>query len=317
MIDSITLKNMDTSKSVGLSKTLGSRYMLETDGIQWGEAGAIHNTLSNHSGVGNIVTSSIINDRTVNITGRICPVHSTKQIAALYDTSDRSEIIKYKEFEIEDGCAELSRIINPLSPVRIYVGNFYIEGKPTKSLSLSSEWRENNEVYKRFNISLECADPMFYLKSAINTPLSGTTGGFHFPLVITGSGMHFGIVQSYQLVMVKNTSDIESGAIIHIKATGPVDNPVITNVYSQESIVIEKSLEEGETIVIDTTKRKIEGAQEGEGLSSYLSYWNWENTWFQFPVGSSLFGYSADEETYKNMIVWIELQQSIFTLEDE
>lgn len=317
MIDSIVVKNMETSKSVSLSKTLGSKFMIETDGINWGQAAATHNTLSNYTGIGKLVTSSTISDRTVSVTGRICPIHSTKQLSRLYDTSDRELIMQYKKQEIDEGCAELSSIINPLSVVRIYVGNFYIEGKPSKSLNISSNWKENNEVYRKFSFSLSCADPMFYLKSAINTSLSGTTGGFHFPLRITGSGMHFGIVQNYQLVLVKNYSDVERGAIIHLKAIGPVDNPVITNVYTQKSIQIEKSLQTGEIVQIDTTKRHISGALEGAELSSYLAYWNWDNDWFQFPVGSSLFGYSADEESYKNLIVWIELQQSIFTLEDE
>lgn len=317
MIDSIILKNMDTLKSVHLDKTSGSHYMLETNGISWGSAQAKHSKMTNYTGVGNIITNSTLDSRPIAITGRICPVHTTKQIATLFNTADPGKIAEYKLMEIDDGCAELSRIINPLSVLRILIGNFYIEGKPTSSLKVSEQWKENNEVYKKFTFSLECSDPMFYLKSKVNTALSGISGGFHFPLIITGSGMHFGVVQNYQLVIIENTSDVKTGGVLYFKATGSVDNPVITNVYTQESIKIQKSLVAGETIRIDTNRRSVEGSLDGENFTSYFDYWNWDNSWIEFPVGSTLLGFSADDETYKSLLVWVELQQSIYTLEDE
>lgn len=317
MIDSIVVRNMDTLKSVTLDKTSGSAYMLETDGIKWGTAKATHNTISNLTGVGNIVTSSTIQDRTVSITGRICPVHTTKELARLYNTSDPEEIASYKKLEIKTKCADLSKLVNPLSALRIYAGAFYIEGRPTGSLTLSEKWGENNEIYKRFTFSLECADPMFYLKSKSSTYLSGITGGFRFPLTIPKTDkMHFGDILKYQLVLIENLSDKTSGGILYMKSLGTVENPSITDVYSQKQIKIHKTLTNGETLKIDTINRTIQGSVNGVDYESYLQYWDWENDWIEFPVGNSLMGYSADNDTYGDLLVWVELQQSIYTLED-
>lgn len=318
MIDEITVKNMDTLKSVAMSKKFGSSYVIETDGIDWGTVKATHNTISNLTGVGHIVTSTSVRDRPVSITGRICPIHTTKQIATLYNTSDPTEIEQYKLLEIEDACATLSKVINPLSVLRMIIGDFYLEGMPTASLNISSEWKENNEVYKKFTFSLECANPMFLYKTTRNVALSGVTGGFHFPLGIPITGMHFGMIQSYQLVLVENLSDVPTGAVIYMKATGTVENPTLTDVYSQKSITIEKTLSENEIVKIDTVERKVYGSTDaGETYEYYLDYWNWDNDWIEFPVGSSLLGFSADNETYQSLIVWIELQQSIYTLQGE
>lgn len=318
MIDEITLKNMDTLKSVTMSKEFGNPYVIETDGIQWGTVSATHNTVSNLTGVGHIVTSTSVKDRPISITGRICPVHTTKQIATLHNTSDIEEIEQYKLFEIEDACAALSKIINPFSVLRISIGDFYIEGMATASLSISHKWKENNEVYKKFTFSLECANPMFLLKNKRNVVLSGVSGGFHFPLRIPEAGMHFGEVQKYQLVLVENFSDIPTGVVIYMKATGTVENPTLTDVYSQKSIRIKKTLSANEIVKIDTVARKVYGSTDnGQTYEYYLDYWDWDNDWMEFPVGSSLLGFSADNETYKSLIVWIELQQSIYTLQGE
>lgn len=318
MIDKITIKNMDTLKSVTMSKSFESPYILETDGINWGAVSAVHNTVSNLTGVGHIVTSTSVRDRTISITGRICPVHTNKQIATLFNTSDVDEIEQYKLFEIEDACAILSKVVNPFSVIRLSIGDFYIEGMPFASLEISNKWKENNEIYKKFTFSLECSNPMFLFRNRRSVTLSGVAGGFHFPLSIPRSGMHFGTIQRYQLVLVENLSDIPTGAIIYMRATGTVKNPTLTDVYSQTSIRIEKTLSANEVVKIDTIERKVYGSTDsGQTYESYLEYWNWDNDWVEFPVGNSLLGFSAEEETYKSLIIWVELQQSIYTLQGE
>lgn len=318
MIDKITIKNMDTLKSVTMSKSFGSPYVLETDGINWGSVGATHNKVSNLTGVGHIVTSTSVKDRTVSITGRICSVRTNKQIATLYNTSDAEEIAQYKLFEIEDACAVLSKVINPFSVLRLFIGDFYLEGMPMSSLVVSDKWKENNEIYKKFTFSIECANPMFLFKNKRATALSGVMGGFHFPLGIPKSGMYFGTIRRYQLVWVENLSDVPTGAVIYMRATGTVENPTLTSVYSQKSIQIKKTLSENELVKIDTVERKVYGSTDnGQNYEYYLDYWDWKNDWMEFPVGTSLLGFSADNETHKNLIVWVELQQSIYTLQGE
>lgn len=302
MIENFILKNMDTSKSLQFGRTFGYAFILEDNGLNWGNTPASHSSVTNLTGSGEIITNTVLKPRDISVTGRICSRHTNKEIAEIYRVSAYEEILAIKQQEIEAACEELSSVVNPQSEVQIQIGKFFIEGKPSGSIKISSSWDENNEVYKKFTFSIECPDPMFYQKSVSNVPLSGVRGGFHFPLHIpVGTGMHFGIKIPYQLISVQNTSDITVGIQIVMKAKGTLINPSITNVYTQETIQINKTLSEGEQIIIDTVKRTVKGSVSGGSMVSYLGYWDWDNDWFQLPSGYSLFGFSAEDETYRNM----------------
>lgn len=318
MIDNIRVLNLTTGVELSMGKARGFAYILDTDGIVWNDVQATHNSYVNLTGVGNTITSSKLETRTVSVTGKVCPTHTNKQIAELYDLSTVAEIAAKKIEEIEEYKKYLSQLINPLHYIRVISNDYYIQGKPQASVNFSPNWKENNEVYCKFTFSLECNDPLFHSKASNETQLSGTFGGFHFPVVIPSpNGMHFGIRKSYQLVNVSNSGDISLGGIIHLKATGTVVNPVLTNVNTQEFIKINKTLSSGEVIEIDTTNRKIRGSVDGETFTNYFAYWNFDNTWFQFDVGDTLFGFSTADQTYKNLNMWIEINKSYYSMEEQ
>ena len=319
MIDSIKLKNLTTNKVITLNKSLGNSYVLETDGIDWGTADATHHKYQNQTGIGEIITSTKISTRTITIIGRICSVFTLKQLSMRYGTSDRATLDNYRIDEIEKSKKELSQLINPENYIRVFCGDYYIDGKATSGINFSYKWKENNEVYCKFAFSLDCKNPLFQKNFPRVTQMGGITGGFHFPLIIPENvGIHMGIKQSYQLLAIENDSDVEIGGVIYMKASGTVENPSMTNVYTNESLQINKTLSANEIVRIDTVNRKITGSTDG-GINfvNYFAYWDFENDWLQFEVGESLLGYSADNETYKELEIWIEINKGFFTMEEQ
>lgn len=316
MIDKVLLTNLTNQTSLNLTKSFGNNYLIET--IDWDAVPATHNKYNNLTGVGNTITSTKLESRTIAITGRVCSKYTKKQIADLYGVSTLEEINNKKIEEIEVAKKQLSQVINPLHYIRINAGEYYIDGKPDSSVVFSDKESENNEIYCKFTFSLTCSDPLFHYSTSTETQLSGIYGGFHFPVTIPRpNGMHFGIQRSFQLVVVNNSGDISLGGIIYIKATGIVVNPIITNVYTQDSIRIVKTLTYGEVVKIDTVNRKVTGAPDGITFQNYFSYWDFSNKWFMFDIGDTLFGFSADDETYKSMDVWVEINKSFYSMEDQ
>ena len=320
MIDSIKVKNLSTNQLIKFSKTPGEPYMLETDGIDWGSVVAKHNTYTNLSGIGNTITSTKIDSRSVSITGRVCPTHTNKQLMKLYSTGNVAKLTEYKLREIAQSKQLLSQLVNPSDVLRIHAGDYYIEGKPTTSVKFSSDWKENNEIYCKFTFTIDCEEsPLFHFKAQTKTQLSGITGGFHFPLVLRkNKGIHFGIKRSYQLLLIDNNSDTPIGGVFYLKAKGPVTHPTVTNVYGQQSMTIEKDLVVGEILKIDTTERKIWGSTDrGETFQNYFSYWNFDNSWIEFVVGNTLIGFSTVDESYKNLDLYIELDKQFYSIGDQ
>lgn len=318
MIDEITITNLYTEAELEFKKEHGNSFLLETDGISWGETDATHSSYVNLTGIGDIITSTKLNTRSIAITGRVCSAHTNREISEIYDVTLYSEIIEKKLEEIEASKKLLSQLVNPTHYLRISHNDYYIDGKPTASVTFSDKWKENNEIFCRFTFSLECNDPMFHYKTSSETPLSGTYHGFHFPLHIPKPrGMHFGEKISYQLLNVNNSGDVSLGGVICIKANGTVNSPTFTNVETNETIKIHKTLSEKEIVKIDTVNRKVTGSTDGENYVNYFSYWDFDNVWFQFDIGDTLFGFSTDDDTYRNMDVWVEINRSYYSLEDQ
>lgn len=317
MIDVIKVLNTTTDVEIPMNKADGA-YILETNGIKWGEVPVEHSSYTNLTGVGEIITSSKLQPRTVSVTGRVCPIHTNKELAQLYSISTIDAFTEKKLEEIEQAKKKLSQVINPLQYVRIIAGDYYIEGKPDSSISFSNLWKENNEVYCKFTFSLNCSDPMFHYTTIANTQLLGVSGGFHFPLAIPRpNGMKYGVRKVSQLVSILNDSDVILGGTVYMRAKGTVISPIVTNVNTQESMLVNKTLEAGEVIKIDTVNRRILGATDGENFENYFQYWVFSNTWFQFDIGSTLFGFSAEGQTFKNLEVWVELNKSFYSMEKQ
>lgn len=315
MVDIISIINESTNQLINFGKDETFKVLLDTNGINWGSPSAAHNYYSNVNQVGVNITSSQVEPRTISITGYIWS--GLQKEDKDYINMSQEDFDKERNNVIYALKQKLSKLINPLDTIKVEVGNFFIEGKPTSSVVFSNKWSENNEIYCKFTFSIYCPDPMFKKNEGVSTVLSGSSGSFHFPLVLKEEGNVFGVKISYQLIFVENAGDVVTGGKIIIKAvTGEVINPVITNIYSEENIVINKTLNIGESLIIDTEERDIY-IESDKGIENAFVYWDFENDWIQFQVGANLIGYSADDESYKNLEASIVMNERLYSIGEQ
>lgn len=315
MVSSFIIENMSTQKQITFGQDIDFDYLFDSDGLDWGSVPATHNVYNYPNQVGVSISSTKINERDVSIIGYVYYFMSEDEIKAL----DRDKWVAYAYEKIKDKKELLSQIINPSDFVRIMVGNYYIEGKPSSSVKYGVTEAENNQYFCKFLINVYCNNPMFKKNTITKTVLSGETPGFFFPLVFPeNEGIIMGVRNNYLLLAVENEGNVEIGGKIILKAKGELKNPTIKNLSTEEKITINKTMHNGEIITINTVNGKDRGIiGEYNGVTqSYLQYWNFENTWFKFQQGTTLIGYSTEDSNESLLNVSVEINPEKFNLED-
>lgn len=304
MVSKFSLVNSTINKELVFTEDGTTNFAIEE--VDWGTVSADHTTYKSLNQIGSDITSTNLQERTITITGWLYAISDINIISAMSE----DELKVYRETEIAKYQNLLSKTINPQHVVDIYVGDFTISGKPTESPTFGNTYSDNNEIKCKFQFSIFCNKPMFSAKKTTETILSGKTNGFHFPLVIKETtGIIMGVRKSYQLVPVNNEGDIETGGIITLKANGLVYSPTLTNIYTGEVIKIHGELHAGDKIIINTEDTRKSIVKEVDGVqTSYFDSWDLSNSWMQFPVGSSLVGFTAVDGTYNLLDVTIELK---------
>jgi len=122
----------------------------------------------------------------------------------------------------------------------------------------------------------------------------------------------------YQLIVLQNKSDVPIGGVITFKALAGVVNPKVTNVYTQDKILLNKTLSAGEIVKVDTINRTVLGSLDnGATYSNYFKYWDFQNNWIRFVAGNSLIGFSADGDTYKSLQLSIAIEQEFYSVKEQ
>lgn len=152
MVEQIELKNLSYYKSAVLNRT-DADYLLDDDGIDWGSVPSQISSRSSIDGLGSIVNNVKINKpRNISIIGWIIP-------------GEASTIEQKKDY--------LSKICNPMDPIRIYCGEYTIEGRLKSTIKFATTTDENNEEMCKFSLSIECVYP-FFLKHVEKRVGAGT-----------------------------------------------------------------------------------------------------------------------------------------------
>lgn len=312
MIESIKVKNLTSNDSVEMGRDSSFFYTINDDGLDWGTVNASHSQYQGQGMVGKIITYTAIDTRNPSITGKIWSGISGVEDEFLNATAKELEDARLNK--IAELQVKLSKLVNPLNVIRIQAGEYFLDGKPNGSVSFSKTIAENNDIYCGFTFSLTCENPMFRQQAKLNVNLSGVTPMFHFPLTLyKNRGIVMGVKVPYRLIVIYNKSDVAVGGIIRIRAKGTVKNIIVTNVYTNERIKINKTLQAGEEIEINTDERTIYGWVNGI-RQQYYKYWDSDNEWMQFKLGGSVIGFSADDDTYKSAEVTISLNQSFYNI---
>lgn len=314
MISSFVLQNLSSLVSVKFGHDYDCDFLYQPGGLDWGNIPATHNTYNYPNQIGTSFSSSKINNRDISIEGY-----------AYYVLTDDERVINARE-SWEDYAYEkikqkkkiLNELINPLNLIRLTIGDYYIEGKPSATPKYGVADSENNIYFCKFLITIFCADPMFKKITQTITTIAGDYGMFFFPFFIKPSGYVFGVRNNYLILEVDNEGDIDIGGKIIITAMGEIVNPTVTNMENGQTIKVNKTMIEGETITINTRDGQEMGiwGEIGPTRSSYLQYWDFNNDWIKFSPGLSMIGYSCDNQAETKMDIKIEINPARFGLEE-
>ena len=318
MISSFILENQTTKQQVEFGQEYTSEYYFQEDGIDIGAANTEQNTYSYPYQVGVSIASTTIRTRDVSIKGYVSYTPSLADIESVNGENGRllSEIVLQK---IEAKKKTLNALIIPNDYIRMYIGDYYIEGKPDGTIQYGKTMQENNEYFCAFLIQIYCANPMFRKVKETISNIASSTGMFHFPWVLKPTGVILSSRKSYQLIYAENEGNATIGGIITIEAKGEIENLELENVTTGEKIKINKTLQVGEKIIINTNDGNEKGIKGTTAFSyeNYYRYWDQNNKWMKFPQGLSLIGYSTENESEKYVDISIQMYPEKFNLEVE
>lgn len=303
VVSKVVLTNKVTRVSYGFD-TDNADYLIDDESIDWGTVKGQHHTYSYPEQIGEYLSSTTIETRGISIFGWIVGTY---------------EEIKRKK-------KELGRFINPQQPIEIVVGEYSIVGSPESQVKFSNSYKENNDTMCKFLISLYCNNPMFTKIVPEVTSVATVQPMFRFPLVIPTTGSIFGLKEISLFGEVVNSGAVTVGCIIELEATGIVNNPRVFKTVTGEEIKINTVMSAGDKIIISTNKGNryiksvIGGIEE-----SYIEYLDFDSSWLQFDVGTTVVGYGTSandgstdtQETYKNLRIEISIYESVFNLEEE
>ena len=287
MVEGIKLQNVETRAILTLDMVSTPDYVLNS--VDWGAVESTHYSYKYVNQIGVYVTGTSLETRSVDISGWV--------IASI-------------EREMTNRKTILNRFFNPQQAVDLFYKDYVLRFLPNTSVRYSTAIAENNEVVCKFKVEGYCPDPLFSEQMESKVAAASTIAMFHFPLIISQTpnppgGIVFGLRQPSLIVAINNSGAVDVGMKIVFKAIGTLHGPSLINVNTQKYFKVNKTMQAGEEIVINTTigEKKIQGTLNGI-TTNYFKYRDIDSEWLQLSVGDNLFRYDA-EENVENLEVYI------------
>lgn len=298
MIQKLQIINKVNGQQLSLARDGSTQYVL--DEIDWDVPSVSFSTYRVPFQIGVSLSGVELGTRKPSITGYIVSrVYGREFLGRGWD-----EFLEAQLQDVEQKKYELNRVINPLQDIRIVVGEYFIEGRPSNAVKFSNKENENNEVLCMFTIDVDCFSPMFRLNKGKQTVLAKVQPKFRFPWILKETGNIMGVVYNPKIINVINNGDCDIGGIIKLKAVGgTVQNPTIFNVDTQEQFMIRLTLDDGDYLLINT-KIGEESVIHHDANCFGTGQSKDENvigdvlegsSFLQFKQGSNLYGYSVEE----------------------
>lgn len=169
--------------------------------------------------------------------------------------------------------------------------NVYIEGYVETNEVNSFT---NNEIMQ---VSIVCPNPYFKDAQLIIDDISKVIQKFKFPFSINiNEPIPYSTIELEQVKNIVNASESETGLIINAQFGGEVDELEIRNTVTGESLTLNYSFEENDTLVIDCNKGSKAITLIRDGVAyNLIPYLQRGSTFFQLRTGDNKFTYLADE----------------------
>lgn len=227
------------------------------------------NTTHNADYDGSAYNSSYMNNRVITIT------------MAINSPAEANRINLYHYFKSK-------------FPVRLYYKNgvrdVYIDGY-VQNMPIS--YFAQKQVAQ---ITILCPKPHFNGGDVNIQPFSSVTPMFEFPFSIPEEGAPFSELELNLEKVIFNNGDIETGALITIRALGALTTPKIYNVDTGEHMIFDVSMESGDRIEIDTIKgeKSMVFYPASGSPVNIIGKLQQGSTWLQLAPGDNVFTVAAD-----------------------
>lgn len=287
MIERIVLIKVKDNESLTLDMVSTPNFVLES--VDWDVVKGKHHSYKYVNQTGASIANTTLETRPVAIKGWV-----------IAESEAHMTLLKRK----------LNAFVNPQEAIDLHYSDYKIRFHPDESVRYSVSYKENNDLFAKFQIEGTCPNPLFSAANEKKETFVTTVPAFHFPLVLSNSlpekGVIFGKRTNSLFVNVFNEGSVPVGMRIVFKANGTVVNPKLINVNTQEEFKINKTIIAGEEININTNigEKSVVGKIDNGAFTNYYMYKDLYSPWLKFEVGDNLFSYGA-EDGLENLDVFV------------
>lgn len=231
--------------------------------------------------------------RSVNIRERAI----TLKAAIVYNNDRERDQLRKKVFETfhikRKGRIEITTRANMFYELE----NVYVLDAPTFDENL------NRTGMDFFSVNLISLNP-YFLSPEKKISLQNKTGNFKFTWEILENGVSLAEIDSKALKNCYNGGAVETPLKMIIRSRGTLENPFIYNITTNEAIRINKTLNQGEEIIITTNQgnKRIEHIDTTGTKTNIFNLIDLQSTFFSLVEGDNQIKYGADGNV-ENMTV--------------
>lgn len=201
------------------------------------------------------------------------------------------------QYDVENSRVALYKVIKPKRYIKMIYRtdsrDVYCEGYVS---AMQIDYFENPQTVA---ISILCPEPYFNAAQEIIDGISRVIKMFHFPFAITAAAPKpLGAYDNTLEINVINSGDVETGFEIEIHATGQVKTPAIYNRDTGEFFKLSTTLQDGDTVHINTKQgqKSVSVMRAGENINLF-NYISDGSTWLQLSPGDNILTYDAADNT--------------------
>ena len=279
MVSEVTLKNLALGESISFSHSSRSHVLEYCD---FGNIPADIATQKQINMDGLLITSIKLQPRTVTL--------------VLWFVGANDAILsQYRR--------QIYRIVNPKQRLSIVQNGYMITGYPSATPKIGTAEEVLNEKMSRVYIEVYCDNPLFTTESPSSVAIASWQNNLTFPLNFVDDQIVFGIRYPSIISSLNNSGDFPCGAVFTVRAKGEVVNPRLVNITTQDYMEFELTLQNGDTLVVDTTGEIPRASVGGKNKISSMTE---DSSVIKMPVGISDLSYSA-ESGLNSMEVQIDI----------
>lgn len=159
---------------------------------------------------------------------------------------------------------------------------------------------------QEMQVSVICDNPFWKNLAIVYSDISALTGSFEFPFSISAEGIEFSNYVENRKTEIVYSGDVESGFVITITALNDgVVNPIIYNYQTQDFIKVNVTLNNSESLIINTNKGLKSVYKIVDGVkTNIIGLLDKDSTWLTLKKGVNIFTSSSDSNSVDLKIIF-------------